>query len=297
MSDIVVNTNNLQKSFNKKIVVENLCLRIPKGCIFGLLGPNGVGKTTTIRMLLGLIYPDNGTIEIFGKDISSNRESILKDIGAMVESPSFYGNLNAWENLKIVCLMKQINTEHINATLELVGLKDCAKKKVSNFSLGMKQRLGIATAIIGNPKLIILDEPVNGLDPSGIHEIRTLIKSLAKNSQITFLISSHLLNEMELMADKVGIIKNGHLIYQGDLQQLMDTHDRRITLGVTELKKAIEYFSSINIPVINQDNNLVIEGNYTVEYISKKLMEQGIGITSIDDKTNSLEDIYLKMMN
>lgn len=296
MSDIVVTTNNLQKSFKKKIVVDNLCLRIPKGCIFGLLGPNGVGKTTTIRMLLGLIYPDKGSIEIFGKDISSNREAILKNIGAMVEAPSFYGNLNAWENLKIVCLMKQISTEHINATLDLVGLQNCAKKKVSKFSLGMKQRLGIATAIIGNPKLIILDEPVNGLDPAGIHEIRTLIKSLAKNSQITFLISSHLLNEMELMADKVGIIKNGHLVYQGDLDQLMNNHNKRITLGVTDLKKAIEYFSSNNIPVINQDNNLVIEGNYTVEYISKELMAQGIGITSIYNKNNSLEDIYLKMM-
>ncbi len=186
MSNIVVNTNNLQKSFNKKIVVENLCLRIPKGCIFGLLGPNGVGKTTTIRMILGLIRPDHGSVEIFGKDISSNREAILKNMGAMVETPSFYGNLNAWENLKIVCLMKQISTEHINSTLELVGLENCAEKKVSKFSLGMKQRLGIATAIIGNPKLVILDEPVNGLDPAGIHEIRTLIKTLAKKLQITF---------------------------------------------------------------------------------------------------------------
>ncbi|CBZ02432.1 ABC transporter ATP-binding protein [Clostridium botulinum] len=297
MSNIVVNTNNLQKSFNKKIVVKNLCLRIPKGCIFGLLGPNGVGKTTTIRMILGLIRPDNGSVEIFGKDISSNREAILKNIGAMVETPSFYGNLNAWENLKIVCLMKQISTEHINSTLELVGLENCAEKKVSKFSLGMKQRLGIATAIIGSPKLVILDEPVNGLDPAGIHEIRTLIKTLAKKLQITFLISSHLLNEMELMADKVGIIKNGHLIYQGDLQQLMKNHHRKIVLGVTELKKAIKYFSNKNIPVINQDNNLVIEGKYTVEDISKELMEQGIGITSIYNKNDSLEDIYLKMMD
>ncbi|MBD5586068.1 ABC transporter ATP-binding protein [Clostridium botulinum] len=297
MSNIVVNTNNLQKSFNKKIVVENLCLRIPKGCIFGLLGPNGVGKTTTIRMILGLIRPDHGSVEIFGKDISSNREAILKNMGAMVETPSFYGNLNAWENLKIVCLMKQISTEHINSTLELVGLENCAEKKVSKFSLGMKQRLGIATAIIGNPKLVILDEPVNGLDPAGIHEIRTLIKTLAKKLQITFLISSHLLNEMELMADKVGIIKNGHLIYQGDLQQLMKNHDRRIVLGVNELKKAIKYFSNKNIPVINQGNNLVIEGKYTVEDISKELMEQGIGITSIYNKNDSLEDIYLKMMD
>ncbi|MBI6030476.1 ABC transporter ATP-binding protein [Clostridium perfringens] len=297
MNDIVLSTNNLQKSFNKKIVVKNLCLSIPKGCIFGLLGPNGVGKTTTIRMILGLIHPDNGCVKIFNEEISSNREKILKNVGAMVETPSFYGNLNAWENLKIVCLMKQISTEHINSTLELVGLQNCGKKKVGKFSLGMKQRLGIATAIIGNPKLVILDEPVNGLDPAGIHEIRTLIKSLAKKLQITFLISSHLLNEMELMADKVGIIKNGHLIYQGDLQQLMNNYNQKIILGVTDLKKAIEYFNSKNISIICQDNKLVIEGNYIIENISKELMEQGIGITNIYKKNDSLEDIYLRMMS
>lgn len=296
MRDIIVSINRLQKSFNKKLVVDNLSLSIPEGCVFGLLGPNGAGKTTTIRMILSLIRPDDGSIEIFGKNISSNREFILKNVGAMVESPSFYGNLSAWENLKIVCLMKQIGIEHINPTLKLVGLQDCGKKRVSKFSLGMKQRLGIATAIIGNPKIVILDEPVNGLDPVGIHEIRTLIKSLSKEFQITFLVSSHLLTEMELIADKVGIMKNGQLIYQGDLKQLMDNHNKRIILSVTEVKKAIEYFSRNNIPVINEKDNLVIEGNYTVEDISKELMEQGIGITSIYNKNDSLEEIYLKMM-
>lgn len=297
MSDTVINIKNLKKSFNKKIVVENLCLEIPKGCIFGLLGPNGVGKTTTIRMILGLISPDSGNVEIFGKSISANREFVLKNIGSMVESPSFYGNLNAWENLKVICLMKEISTDYINSTLDIVGLQNCGKKKVNNFSLGMKQRLGIAIAIIGNPELVILDEPVNGLDPSGIHEIRTLIKSLAKELQITFLISSHQLNEIELMADKVGIIKNGHLIYQGDLQRLMDDHANKLIIGVTDLTKSIEYFSSKNISVTNQDNKLVIEGNYTLDNISKELMKQGIGITNIYNKNNSLEDIYLKIMS
>ncbi|GKU26679.1 ABC transporter ATP-binding protein [Clostridium folliculivorans] len=297
MSAIAVNTRDLCKSFNRCKAVDNLSLSIQQGCIFGLLGPNGAGKTTTIRMLLGLIRPDSGSVHIFGQDISSNREAILKDVGALIETPSFYGNLNAWDNLKIVCLMKQLSTDKINPILKLVGLHNCGKKRVSKFSLGMKQRLAIATALIGDPKLVILDEPVNGLDPAGIHEIRELIKSLAKSLGITFLISSHLLNEMELMADKVGIVKNGQLIYQGDLQQLIDKQTERITVGVSDLQKAVEYFRSKKIAVLIKEEKLVIDGDYTVEYISKELMNQDIGITCIFKHSDSLEDIYLRMMD
>ncbi len=297
MSNIAVDTSNLSKSFNGHKAVDNLSISIPQGCIFGLLGPNGAGKTTTIRMLLGLIRPDGGNVNIFGQDISSNREAILKSVGALIETPSYYGNLTAWENLKIVCMLKQLSTEKINYILDLVGLHDCGKKKVNKFSLGMKQRLGIAEALIGEPKLAILDEPVNGLDPAGIHEIRELIKSLAKSSKITFLISSHLLNEMELMADKVGIVKSGKLIYQGDLQQLINKQADRITVGVTDINKAIEYYKAKQIPVSVKDNNLVIEGGYTVDYISKELAEQAIGITCIFKQNDSLENIYLKMMD
>ena len=296
MNNIIVNIKNLQKSYKKNIIVEDLNLKIYEGCIYGLLGHNGAGKTTTIRMILGLISPDKGEIEIFGQKFTSNREMILKDIGSMVETPSFYGNLTARENLKIVCLMKNINSSQIDETLDLVGLGDCSSKKVNKFSLGMKQRLGIATAIIGKPKLIILDEPVNGLDPEGIQEIRTLIKSLAKKMNSTFLISSHLLSEMELIADKVAIMKNGHVIYQGNLNDLMKNQVNKIILSVTELDKACKYLNSANIKFENLDNKIIINGTYNIEKISKQLFEHGIVITNLFIEKYSLEDIYLKMM-
>ncbi|WP_117407184.1 AAA family ATPase [Ruminiclostridium josui] len=161
----------------------------------------------------------------------------------------------------------------------------------------MKQRLAIAEALIGGPKLVILDEPVNGLDPAGIHEVREIIKSLARKSGITFLISSHLLNEMELMADKLGIIKDGKLLYEGDLQKLTDKQVNRITVGVSDLRKAVDYFKSVGIQVSIQEKDLMIEGNYSTEDISKRLMGQGIGITCIYKQNDSLENIYLRMMD
>lgn len=296
MNNIIINIKNLQKSYKKNIIVEDLNLKVHEGCIYGLLGHNGAGKTTTIRMILGLISPDKGEIEIFGQKFASNREMILKDIGSMVETPSFYGNLTARENLKIVCLMKNINFSQIDETLDLVGLGNYVGKKVNKFSLGMKQRLGIATAIIGKPKLIILDEPVNGLDPEGIQEIRTLIKSLAKKMNSTFLISSHLLSEMELIADKVAIMKNGHVIYQGDLKDLMKNQGSKIILSVTEFDKACKYLNSANIKFENLDNKIIINGTYNVENISKQLFEHGIVITNLLSEKYSLEDVYLKMM-
>lgn len=292
----VVNIEGVTKKFNNNTVVDNLNLEIQSGSIFGLLGPNGAGKTTIMRMILGLVRADGGSIKVFGKDMSLNREEILREVGCMIESASFYGNLSAFENLKIVCMMKDINIDKIETTLKLVGLDKCGDKKVSKFSLGMKQRLGIAMAIIGEPKLIILDEPVNGLDPAGIHEIRTLIKSLAEDLNITIFISSHILSEIELIADEVGIIKDGKIIYKGKLQKLLESQESSIEVSVSDKKKTIEYFESQNIEVKDKGSKLVISGDYSVEYISKVLMGQEIKIFSISNQNNSLEDIYLKMV-
>ncbi|AAK78269.1 ABC-2 type transport system ATP-binding protein [Clostridium acetobutylicum] len=220
MNNYVVEINNLSKTYRGFNAVNNINLNIREGRIYGFLGPNGAGKSTTIRMILGLIKNSSGSIKIFGKNLKENRAEILKNVGALVESPSYYGHLNAYENLKIWSYIKGVDKNAIDEVLKLVNLYEHRKKKVSKFSLGMKQRLGIAQALIGNPELIILDEPTNGLDPMGIKEIRNLIVNLAKKHNKTIIISSHILSEMELMIDDVGIINKGTLLYEGSLSNL-----------------------------------------------------------------------------
>lgn len=221
MSNYIVETENLTKSFETFNAVNNLNLKIKKGRIYGFLGPNGAGKSTTIRMLLGLIKPTNGNIKIFDKNIKKDRLEILKNTGSLVESPSYYGNLTAFENLKIAATILNLKDKEILKVLDVVKLSTWKDTKVNKFSMGMKQRLGIALALIGKPKLLILDEPTNGLDPSGIHEMRELIKSLPKKYEITVIISSHILSEIELMADDIGIINLGNLLFQGSLDKLL----------------------------------------------------------------------------
>lgn len=221
MTNYIVETKNLTKSFESFNAVNDLNLKIREGKIYGFLGPNGAGKSTTIRMLLGLIKPTKGKIKIMGKDIRKNRMEILKHTGSLIESPSYYGNLTAYENLKISAEILNINKNTIDEVLKIVKLTKWKDTAVKKFSLGMKQRLGIALALIGNPKLLILDEPTNGLDPEGIFEIRELIKTLPKKYNMSVIISSHLLSEIQLMADDIGIINLGNLLFQGSLDELL----------------------------------------------------------------------------
>ncbi|MCY6370606.1 ABC transporter ATP-binding protein [Clostridium ganghwense] len=221
MSNYIVETNNLTKSFENFNAVRDLNLKVRKGRIYGFLGPNGAGKSTTIRMLLGLIKPTKGEIEIFGKSIKENRIEVLRNTGSLVESPSYYGNLTAYENLKISTEILNLKESSIDEVLEIVKLTNWKDTQVKKFSLGMKQRLGIALALIGKPNLLILDEPTNGLDPEGIHEIRELIKELPKINGMSVIISSHVLSEIQLMADDIGIINLGKLLFQGSLDELL----------------------------------------------------------------------------
>ncbi|AKC61931.1 MULTISPECIES: ABC transporter ATP-binding protein [Clostridium] len=221
MSNFIIETKNLTKSFESFNAVSNLNLQVKKGRIYGFLGPNGAGKSTTIRMLLGLIKPTNGEINIFGKSIKENRIKILKNTGSLVESPSYYANLTAYENLKISAKILNLKESYIDDVLETVKLTKWKNTQVKKFSLGMKQRLGIALALIGEPDLLILDEPTNGLDPEGIHEIRELIKELPKINGMSVLISSHILSEIQIMADDIGIINLGKLLFQGSLDELL----------------------------------------------------------------------------
>ncbi|MBR6404449.1 MAG: ABC transporter ATP-binding protein [Eubacterium sp.] len=221
MEEYVVETYDLCKKSGSKYRVKDLNLCVPRGVTYGFLGPNGAGKTTTMKLLLGLIHPDGGSIEVLGKPMNArNRFEINSRIGSLIENPGFYGHLTAQENLEIIAKYKNLGVKDIKEVLDIVHLLDRKDDKVKKYSLGMKQRLGIAMALIGKPELIILDEPSNGLDPAGINEIRNLIKSIPKIYGATVIISSHLLSEVEQMADYVGIIDKGQLIYQGPQSEL-----------------------------------------------------------------------------
>lgn len=227
MSEYVLETSGLTKSYGGKAVVDRVALKVEHSSIYGFLGANGAGKSTTMKMLLGLVKPDQGNIHVLGKPFSRNRIPILKQVGALIENPSYYGHLTGYQNLKITAGLLGASERQAAEALELVGLQNEAGKAVKNYSLGMKQRLGIAMAIVHRPKLLILDEPTNGLDPSGIQEIRSFIKSIPDRFGMTVLISSHLLHEMELMADQLGIIHEGRLIYQGSLSMLRAQREQR----------------------------------------------------------------------
>lgn len=217
----ILETNHLSKQSGNTYRVNDLSMAVPENCVYGFLGPNGAGKSTTLKMILGLIHPNQGSIKIFGKVMNSaNRLSILRQTGSLIENPGGYGHLTGLENMQIIQKLKGVSEAEIAPALKTVRLYDQRDKKLSNYSLGMKQRLGIAMAILGNPKLLILDEPTNGLDPAGIQEMRQLICSLPKERDMSVIISSHLLSEIEQMADQVGIIHHGRMLYQGTLADL-----------------------------------------------------------------------------
>lgn len=216
----IIETKNLTKSYTDFTAVSGINLHIPKGAVYGFLGPNGAGKSTTMKMFLGLTKPSGGSFTIDGKKYPDNRVQILKEIGSFIEAPAFYGNLSGEENLDIIRKILGLPKSSVAEALEIVGLTQFKKRLAKKYSLGMKQRLGLAGALIGKPPILILDEPTNGLDPVGIHEIRTLIRSLPEKFDCTVLVSSHLLSEIELMADTVGILNHGHLLFEGTLDQL-----------------------------------------------------------------------------
>ena len=218
----MIETQNLSKSYSGFRAVDGISLHIPKGAVYGFLGPNGAGKSTTMKMLLGLIKPTGGSFVIDGKTYPKDRVEILKEVGSLIESPAFYGNLSGRENLEIIRRILGLSKESVTEALELVELTQHRDKPVKNYSLGMKQRLGLAEALVGRPPILLLDEPTNGLDPVGIHEIRTLIKSLPERFGATVIVSSHLLSEIELMADTVGILNHGHLLFEGTLERLKE---------------------------------------------------------------------------
>ena len=221
--DYMITTEHLTKKYKNFVSVNNVSLHIRKGSIYGFLGPNGAGKSTTMKMLLGLTVPTKGSFSIDGKHFPEDRMDILKEIGSFIEAPSFYANLTGRENLDVIRRILGLPKESVEDALELVGLTEFGDRLAKKYSLGMKQRLGLAGALLGRPPVLILDEPTNGLDPSGIHEIRELVKSLPGLYDCTILISSHMLSEIELMADDIGILNHGRLLFEGSLDELRQT--------------------------------------------------------------------------
>lgn len=218
--DYIIQTEHLTKKYKTFTAVNDVSLHIRKGSIYGFLGPNGAGKSTTMKMLLGLTAPTNGSFIIDGRHFPDDRIAILKEIGSFIESPSFYANLTGRENLDIIRCILGLPKSSVEDALELVGLAEFGNRLAKKYSLGMKQRLGLAGALLGRPPILILDEPTNGLDPSGIHEIRNLVKSLPGLYDCTILISSHMLSEIELMANDIGILNHGRLLFEGSLNDL-----------------------------------------------------------------------------
>ncbi len=218
--EYMITTEQLTKKYKNFVSVNNVSLHIRKGSIYGFLGPNGAGKSTTMKMLLGLTAPTKGSFAIDGRHFPEDRITILKGVGSFIESPSFYANLTGRENLDIIRRILGLPETSVDDALELVGLEEFGGRLAKKYSLGMKQRLGLAGALLGRPPVLILDEPTNGLDPSGIHEIRNLVKSLPDLYDCTIMISSHMLSEIELMADDIGILNHGNLLFEGSLEEL-----------------------------------------------------------------------------
>lgn len=244
--DYIITTEQLTKKYKNFISVNNVSLHIRKGSIYGFLGPNGAGKSTTMKMLLGLTAPTKGSFAIDGRHLPEDRLAILKEIGSFIESPSFYANLTGRENLDIIRRILGLPKDSVDDALELVGLSEFGNRLAKKYSLGMKQRLGLAGALLGRPPILILDEPTNGLDPSGIHEIRNLIKSLPSLYNCTIMISSHMLSEIELMADDIGILNHGRLLFEGSLDDL-----RR---SAKQAGMSADNLEDVFLAMVDQDN-------------------------------------------
>ena len=294
----IVETKGLSKSYGDKQVVRDVDLKVPKGCVYGFMGPNGAGKSTTLKMLLGLVKAGSGEARIAGKEMDpKNRLEILKETGSLIESPSYYGHLTGRENLEIVRTLKGAPEKEIDQVLKLVRMERQQNKKAREYSLGMKQRLGLAAALIGRPELLILDEPTNGLDPAGIQEIRELICELPKRMGITVLVSSHLLSEMDQMADYVGIINHGQLIFQDKLDVLHEHSKSKLLLQVMNRTVTLKILESRGVEGRVTEEGILIPGfsdDRTADLVSA-LAAGGAGLFRVEERQKSLEDIFLSL--
>jgi ABC-type multidrug transport system ATPase subunit len=296
-----IETKDLTYSFSgNQAVLNGINLQVPEGSIYGFLGQNGAGKTTTLKLLLGLLKKQQGEILIFGKSFEKNRIEILQKAGSLIESPSIYGHLTATENLKLLQKIYQCKDERIQYVLELTGLADTGSKKAGKFSLGMKQRLSIAIALLNNPSLLILDEPTNGLDPNGIIEMRAFLKKLNAEQSITIVISSHLLTEVEKLVSHVGIINHGELKFQGALEKLMDMQ-KESSVNIFETSnnlKAMKIMLEMNIDAKMDNEKLIIPlaSKEVIASINTEFAKENIDVFQISTFKKNLENVFIDLI-
>lgn len=301
MQEVILKTYKITKKYGDQVVVNNINMTIKKGEIYGFIGQNGAGKTTLIRLITGLIHKSAGEIELLGASGENELNKARTMVGSLIETPSFYDNMTARENLEVSRLIRNIpGKKCIDDVLELVGLKDVEKKKVKNFSLGMKQRLGIANALMGNPKLLILDEPINGLDPIGIVEIRELLKKINKEKDMTILISSHILSELSELATTYGIIAKGKLIEEITVEQLSEKCRQYIDLKVNNTSKAVTLLErelGITDYEVLENNNIKVFSNLdNVGEVNFILSRAGIIVENIGVKGENLEEYFMNLV-
>ena len=300
MNDYIIQTKNLTKQYGLQKSVDNLNIHVKRGRIYGLLGRNGAGKTTTMKMLLGLTTPTSGTVHIFGENMQTQNQEVLPRIGSLIESPGFYPNLTATENLKIFADLRGLTkASYIKSALELVGLPYRDKKLFSQYSLGMKQRLAIALAVMHNPDLLILDEPINGLDPIGIAEVRGFIRELCDLQGKTILISSHILSEIALLADDVGIIDHGVLLEEESLKELEQKNRHYFHFTVSDSRIAEQVlqagFQATDYIVCDQNNIQLMDVNMPASAIVRAFVQQGLEVSEAHLCEDTLEDYFKRV--
>ena len=293
--DVLV-LENIRKTINGKEIIKGINFSIKEGEVLGFLGPNGAGKSTTLRMIVGLSKPTTGNIEICGYSITKNYVKAMNNVGCIIEGPDLYNYMSGIDNLEMLAAMnKNITKEDIAKSIKLVGMENRIKDKVGTYSLGMKQRIGLAQAMLHSPKLLILDEPTNGLDPSGISEFRSIIKSLAKQENISVLISSHLISEVELMCDKVSIIKNGLILKNAVVEDLLNTQE--IFWVLDDNKKGIKLLKELwntDCKIVGDRIEAVLDLSKLTE-INSSFLREGLKLKFVDNKHKTLEDLFLNL--
>ena len=294
----IIETHDLCKQYGNALRVAHLDLDVPEGSVYGFLGPNGAGKSTTLKMILGLVRPTAGSIRVLGKSMDSkNRLAVLQQVGSLIESPSYYGHLTGEENLRIVQTLRGVPEKNIREVLQIVRLDGQRGKKVAHYSLGMKQRLGLAAALLGYPKLLILDEPTNGLDPAGIQEMRELICELPERFGMTVVVSSHLLSEIDQMADHVAIIRDGELVFQDTLEALHGRSRHHLALRTTNNAVARAILQEKSVPCQEEEGYLILPilSDELAGQFTRLLGARNLGVIRLEERQKSLEDIFLEL--
>lgn len=297
--DYIMETVGLRKSYKGNVVVNDVNIHVPKGAIYGFVGPNGAGKSTVMKMILNLIQPEAGEVQLFGEKVTDQSYEVFKRVGSIIENPYFYEKMTARQNLELHCdYMGFPNKERIDEVLQMVDLQNVEGKQIRHYSLGMKQRLAIARAILAKPEFLILDEPINALDPEGIREMRNLFQRLNQEDETTIFISSHILSEVDLIADTIGIIQHGNLLAELPIEEIHKHQTEYISLQVDDVAHAatlLEQMDITNFSVLDQEFIRIYDLNISGKVLSKALIESGVGLESLGRKQDTLEDYFFQL--